>query len=427
MPSGVFERQRRPFTVKQLDALKAGDSRFELWEGRGLGVRVGTTGAISWVLVCHDPRGRSRRFVLGRYPALGLADARIRAEEYRKAVAAGEDPDAERKAERQRRLQAPTVGALIDEYLDRYARPRKRSWRNDQLYLDNHVRPAWGNLKAEDIRRRDVVALLDQVAETAPVGANRLFAIVRRMFGFAVERDILEHSPCSFVKAPSVEQARDRVLTDDEIRALWGALSSTRPPGVAFDEKKHSPLAGPTAIAIKLLLTTAQRVGEVAGMEWAEVDLDAGWWTVPAARSKNKLAHRVPLTKTSVDLLKLARSYRDDTPFVFPGRQPHSTGPRAGGPVEPIKSGVANYGLRRTREKLSMEHFTCHDLRRTVATHMTSAGVPRLVVAKILNHAERSVTARYDRASYDAEKREAMELWERDLAKIVAGKNGGQS
>ena len=225
--------------------------------------------------------------------------------------------------------------------------------------------------------------------------ANRVLALVRKMFNFAIERDWLEMNPCHMVKRAAPERQRDRVLSEDDIRACWKALN-----------KENSVIAA----VLRLRLLTAQRGGEVLNAMWCEIDLRTGWWTIPGERGKNGLAHRVPLSPPAVKVLKSLRSLTGDSPWVFPS---------------PKKEGASIAHVQKAIERIverSGVDFRGHDLRRTAASLMVGGGVPRLVVSKILNHVETGVTAVYDRHSYDLEKRAALDFWGRRLEAIVANK-----
>ena len=188
------------------------------------------------------------------------------------------------------------------------------------------------------------------------------------------------------VPRPGVERRRDRVLTADELRMLWQKLDAESPP---------------MAAAFRLRLLTAQRGGEVHDLRWADLDLDGAWWTIPGESSKNGLPHRVPLTAAVLKILRgLRGTARPDAEYVLEGAR----GKRQ---------------LSEATAKLAIPDFRGHDLRRTAASCMASAGVPRLVIGKILNHAEPGDTAVYDRHSYDAEKRAALEQWARTLDALL--------
>lgn len=157
-----------------------------------------------------------------------LAEAHRLYAEAREMVTQGIDPGAKAVAERKEDRKAPTVADLTAEYLEKWAKPRKRSWMVDKRIIEKDVLPDWGRRKAKDITRRDIIRLLDGVAERGGVMANRTLAVIRKMFNFAVSRDIVPTSPCTAVQAPAPENRRDRVLTAEEIKAFWQGLGKTR-------------------------------------------------------------------------------------------------------------------------------------------------------------------------------------------------------
>lgn len=146
--------------------------------------------------------------------------------------------------------------------------------------------PGWGRRKAKDISRRDVIALLDKIVDRgSPIAANRTLALVRRMFGWALSRDIIPANPCAALRAPGKENRRDRVLRADEIARLWHAL-----------DDNAIPISAPIRLALKLQLATGQRKGETVGAEWREFNLAEAIWTIPGEKAKNGMPHRVPLS-----------------------------------------------------------------------------------------------------------------------------------
>jgi integrase len=353
-----------------------------------LGLRVSSSGRKTWFIM-YRSKGRLRRLTLGTYPTLSLADARGRATAARHAVAEGEDPAVQKYDARH----APTMADLSTQYLDMYAKVHKRSWREDARLLHREIMPNWGHRRAFDITRRDVISLLDRIVERgAPIQANRVLALVRKLYNWAISRDLLEHNPCFQVKPPGKEHQRDRVLTDDEIRLVWYAT------------EQLDPL---TAAQLKLHLLTAQRGGEVRTMRWENIDMASGWWTIPSYIAKNGLGHRVPLSPPAQEILGMLQTTAGAEPWVFPSHR------RPGQPVLDVRKAIHKVCM------LSEVTFTPHDLRRTAASHMAGMGIPRLVIGKILNHAEPGVTKVYDRHSYDAEKREALNAWGERVMKLV--------
>jgi integrase len=196
--------------------------------------------------------GRARRMTLGSIPKVGLGAARVAFAEAKHKLDHGEDPGAIASAEKKAERDASTIRQLVDEYLARSAKGL-RSGNEVRRILERNVLPVWGHKKVKAIKRRDVVLLLDPIIDRgAPIQANRVFAWTRRMFAFAISRDIIENNPCTGIEAPSREIERERVLSDGEIVALWHGLES--------DQVRSA-----MRIATRLILVTGQRPGEVAG------------------------------------------------------------------------------------------------------------------------------------------------------------------
>ena len=361
----------------------------------GFGLRVSHGGKRAWVLLYRlkgDPR--KRRLTLGEYPALSLADARDDARAKLVDVDRGDDPAAEKQADKA----AMTFAELAADYLERHAKKVKRSWKEDERILTHDLLPAWGRRKAHEITRRDVMHLLDAIADRgAPIQANRTRALVSKVYNWALGRDLVLHNPCLQVKAVATENQRDRVLSESEIRAVW---------------REFEGLDTLMGAIFKLRLLTAQRGGEVETMRWADVDLAAGWWTIPAEFAKNGLSHRVPLAPQVVAVLRGVERVSRGGAWVFPSPK------RKGHHINSV-----NKAAERIKAGAGVD-FTPHDLRRTAASHMTGMGISRLVVSKILNHVEQGITRVYDRHSYDAEKRQALDAWAERLGAIVEESNG---
>ena len=366
----------------------------------GFGVAVTPNGRKSFIYRYRigGRGGTLRRMTLGSVDSTALKDARAAYLKSKKLVGEGIDP-LEAKAEaRRKEEQDLTFGALAQQYLSQYA-AHKRTGAEDERILKHDVFPRWGKLKAKAIRKRDVVVLLDKIVERgASTQANRTFACVRKLFNWAAQKDLVESSPCAGVKAPSKEKTKDRVLTDDEIRTFWN-LSGLSPRMKA---------------ALRLQLLLGQRIGEVVGMRWNELDTTARLWTLPAERAKNMIVHTTPLPDTALEILEEQRLLRDgNDPYVFPART---------GKAEHLRTDSISTALTRAIRAAGLAHFTAHDLRRTTATRISGAGTSREVLRQILNHVDRSVTARYDRYRYDNEKREALECWAATLMNIMGEK-----
>ena len=389
------ENQERPYDVREKS-------------GNGFGMTIFPSGERSFIYI-YQFAGRKRRMTLGKHPHCSLADARKLHRDALRILESGKDPALEKQKEKIIARDSATVNGLIEEYLEKWAKPNKRSWKADERTLNTDVKPLWGKLKASDISRRDVVLLLDKIKERgSPIAANRTLACIRRMYNFGIERDLITTSPCVAVKAVAPENRRDRLLSEDEIRIVWQALDQT----TNQDNPLHIIHMSPeTKLVLKLQIVTAQRKGEVVCAEWSEFDLVDGFWTIPVAKAKNKQTHRVPLSSLAIELLADVKKLSGDSQYLFPAKLKNTH----------ITRTSVDHAVRRSSFH-NIEAWTPHDCRRTVASHLTAMGISRLVVSKILNHSENnSVTAIYDRHSYDNEKRQALEAWANKLREIVYG------
>ena len=285
-------------------------------------------------------------------------------------------------------------------FIERYAKAntKEQTWRESERLLATHVLPLWRACSVQEIARRDVVELMDAIVDRgAPVSANRTLAVIRRMFAWLVERGVLVTNPCTDVKAPTAEKSRDRVLTDDELAAVFRACESLNEPFGAL---------------IKLLALTAQRRDEVGQMSWREVDLNARMWTIPKERAKNGIAHDVPLSEASVTVLAGIRRITGSRGLVFT-----TTG-------ETPVSGFSKMKKRLDMAVPNAPPWVLHDLRRTAASGMARLGITLPVVEKVLNHTSGSfggVAGIYQRHHFADEKRSALEVWSRHVEKILGG------
>ena len=351
----------------------------------GLSLRITPKRTRTWSLL-YRANGIQKRLTLGRYPAVGLADARELAQQAQRTVAKGGDPVGDKRAARH----ALTFEELAAEYIERYAKLEKKSWAEDQRQIDANLRPVWKMKAAEAVSRRDVRDLLDSMAaQGARIGANRTRALISKIYNFGLERELVDQNPAIGVAKVTRERSRERVLTADELRRVWAACDTQSPHVAAW---------------FRLRLATAQRGGEILRMRWQ--DRIGEWWTVPADFVKNRQGHRVYLNPIAREILA-GIIPTEGYEWVFP---------------ESLMGDFKHVSRRLAREnRANVSDFRGHDLRRTAASVMTSGGVPRFIVARILNHSEsRDITGVYDRYSYDREKRAAMVFWAKQLCAMLA-------
>lgn len=431
-------RREDRFVDRFTDAwVKARRPAGEYVERSGLRVRVGPQRK-AWICLYRRTDGVQRRLTLGAYPALSVSAARAAHAAARDAAAKGGDPAGEKVATREAEKQAETVDDLAADYLTRHAEVHKRasSAAEDRRILDKDVLPKWGTRKAASITRRDVIELLDGIADRgAGVMANRTAALLSRLFKHGIRRGIIDATPVVNIARPHREVARDRTLGDDEIRAFWNALA----------EADMAPL---TRLALKFLLVTGARRSEVAGARMSEFDRDGKTWTIPAERSKNGIVNMVPLSQMALDLLvdidaaaaafeaskKKAERRRDATKrlclFPSPLDRPGSITPAS--LSKALRNNLEAMGFSDGPTEGCPEPvggtFVVHDLRRTVATSLQRLGVRLEVVEAVLGHvsgARSGIVAVYQRHDYADEKRAALDLWATRLQTIICGTPGG--
>ncbi|MCC5871537.1 MAG: tyrosine-type recombinase/integrase [Gammaproteobacteria bacterium] len=374
--------------VERLNPPKSGRVEYHDTVVSGLSLRVTDKGRKSWSLLYRLPGDpRKRRLTLGVYPAVALTGkegARERAKDALGKLAGGGDPAADKARQRK---DPHLVESVIDDFEKRHLSTLKDGGKAKRI-LKADVIPAWGRRRISDITRRDVLDLIEEKAQTAPVGANRLLAWVRRLFSWAVNRGLLEHNPASRIPKPSREAARERVLTDAEILTVWQSCEAEGYPYGLF---------------VQFCLLTGQRRGEVQQMKWA--DLSNGVWTLPTTKAGR--AHEVPLPKQAKAILDRCPKMGE---FVFTKR---------------VKAPIGVSSTWKARIAPEVPGWTLHDLRRTAASGMARLGVQPHVIARVLNHAETGITGRvYVRHGWLDEKRAALDLWAKKVAAIVEKKSG---
>jgi integrase len=350
----------------------------------GFGCRTTAASAKSFVLN-YRVAGRERRITIGSWPAWKAAQAREKASALRRQVDDGSDP----MQNRQDRREAPTVADLAKLYREVHL-PTKRpgSAANDEMTLRKHILPRFGRMPVADVRRADIIDLHRDITRTGPIAANRTRALLSTMFNLAISEEWRADNPCKGTPR-NQENRRERFLSEVEIGRLSDALAAS--PEQA------------SANAIRLLLLTGARRGEVLSMTWDQIDFEAGAWTKRAATTKQKKTHRVPLSAPALALLsdmkaeadrENARRVRDGLPpidFVFPGTsRPGPDGRRGEQPLHSLKTLWA--GVCR---KAELEDVHLHDLRHSFASLLASSGASLPLIGALLGHTQAQTTLRY--------------------------------
>jgi integrase len=363
--------------VRELPAPATGNRITYDDEVKGFGARVTAAGAKSFVLN-YRAHGRERRITIGSFPDWTVKQAREQAKSLKRRIDMGGDPMGEREAERA----AATVNELADRFeAEHLPKLRPATEREYRSLISTFIRPQLGKMKAEALRYTDIEALHRKIVQTAPYRANRMVAVLSKMLALSIKWGFRSDNPCRGIeKAP--EQKRDRFLTPAEITRLSEVLA-THP-------ERHS------VNAVRLLLLTGARRGEVLAARWDQFDLARGVWIKPAATTKQKKDHRLPLSapglavlsemKTEADV-ENARRIRDGFepfPWLFPAQQ------GADGHQTELKHFWAAVGA-----KAGIKGVRIHDLRHTYASVLASSGLSLPVIGALLGHTQASTTHRY--------------------------------
>ena len=402
------------FTDAEVRNMKTEKRLQDNLEGDGFGVRVYASGT-KMFYYAYSCDGKRRFLNLGEYGTITLSEARKRHTAAKCKLDQGIDPLFEKDVAKKERELTPFVADFVDEYI-KYAKEHNRGWQEIERALKANIVPRWGKQKITDIKRRDLALILDDIKKRgAPVMANRVLAYTRKMFSYAInERGIVMLIPFLMMKQPNKETPCERVLDENEIKIFWNNLDSCN-------------MGEPLKRALKLILTTGQRPGEVIGLHRNEIEGD--WWEIPASRSKNKLPHRVFLTATAKGLIGEAKGYIFESP-VFPA-DPKAKPPDPGKPYGErtltcgIKDNLPHTPESTVVDRLRIPRFTPHDLRRTAATQWAELGITDDMIDRLQNHItkrKQSVGHIYNRYSYAKEKQMTMEQWERKLLSLISGK-----
>lgn len=376
---------------------------------QGLALRVTEQGHRSWCFHFRSPRdGKRARATIGAYPATSLAAARGKALEARGHLDAGQDP---RLVLAGQATAGMTVAGLVEAYLADPERAALRSKAEIERRLRRNVLPVIGGVKLAELRRRDVRNITDPMLRRGvKVEATRVFEDMRAMVRWAVQNEYLDVNPLDGMGKPAEATSSDRVLSDDEVKTLWNGLPTALARSIQCQQ------------IIKLCLVTAQRVGEVAGMTVAELDLKTKEWRLPGERTKNGAAHVVPLSDLALDIIKEALADAgENATHVFP------CGDRSLSPVAVARTILRANEITKERPlgRFGIGPWSAHDLRRTALTGMARLGVAPIVLGHIANH--RTTTragitlAVYVQHTYGAEKRQAVDLWADRLRAINIG------
>lgn len=400
------------FNAMKIKSLKPGSHSVEYFEkgrtpGNGaFGIRVSPKGKMVWFIMYKNETGNIKRYRIGDYPKLSLKGASKEANKAMDKVNDGEDPQAKKQAFKK----APTMADLWEEYqkaLARRSTPKATSTiREEERRWEKVIKPDLGNTKVINVKRPHIAALLNEVADTAPVSANRLHSLLSVMFKTALDLGWLEIHPMYMMSKPGgQETTRSKYLEDDEIKTIWPYFDKLQPN---FRD------------ILKLILLTAQRPGEIMAMRWQDLDLDETVWRL--TENKTNSAHLVPLSDQVITILEgrkkgtgytKKQEWMTQSDFVFPSRYNKAKGAKTGHATN------TKNARNKVKKDSGITGWTSHDLRRTARTIMSRLKIKQHVRERVLNHSQGGIVGVYDQFDYLQEKRDALDKLARELYQII--------
>jgi integrase len=401
-----------PLNDTRIRALKPKAKRYLVSDGGGLVLEVMTSGTRVW-RYRYSLHGKQQPLVtIGDYPAIGLQDARERARRYAEIVAAGVSPVADAKKDRGAIKLINTVKDFADHWFKAEITSKSDSYRKlTRRVLDKDVVPAIGNKHLSEVNAGDVLAICDSIkGRGSPQAALAARNIIKRMYEYAISRQAATVNPAQQIVARFIAtpQSRSRVLTPDEIGKVLRSIYA-------------SNMSRAYKLALHLLVITMVRKSELIEAEWAEFDLEAGIWRIPADRMKKDREHWVFLSTQALAMVTELKTLSHSERYVFPMRRGYDD--------KPIAKSTLNQAVRAMNSEV--QHFVLHDFRRTASTHLHEMGQSSDAIEKALAHSIKGIKGVYNRAEYADERRKILQLWAdfvdaqiNEGRKVIIGKFG---
>lgn len=419
-------------TVQAISRHKTPQERLTLSDdlARGLYLVIEPSGTKRFLLR-YKVAGKTYRHTLGTFGdgpgQMSLDTARSQAHEWRERIKLGQYPHDVvarqrelHELERQTHASAPTVADLADLFLEKYLKPNTQHPEHRLIQFKKHVLPELGTVKVADVRRRHLNAVLDDlVTQGKDKTAYSVARVLGQMFRFAVDEELIEASPAERLRKGKPHTPGDRVLSDDEIRAVWKALEGT-----------DLPMSAPIRLALRILLLTGARSGELCAARWDDVRLegDTPQWTIP--KTKMGTGHLIPLGKTAVDLFTQLHGLTGDTDYCLPEGERVMRLVRLKARKRKVTGHMDSHAIatamRRCHdaEKFGIPAFGAHDLRRTMRTGLVKLGHSTELAERVIGHKPRSVLlVTYDLYDRLPERRRALIEWDAEVQRILAGKS----
>ncbi|MDP1574653.1 MAG: tyrosine-type recombinase/integrase [Coxiellaceae bacterium] len=404
------------FTDTHIKGLKKKEARYEEYEGGGFGIRVATTGVKAWIYR-YKILGTTYKLTLGYYPDMSLANANKRYIDLNalrknglnpKEVIEQQEREAqEKKAQEQKLAEGKeTVAKLVLQWYSGYAEKNHKKPYKIKQQIDADIIPTLGHFALDEIETKDIVAALDKiVARGARIHANRVLSTIKQAFRYGKSRGSLKHNPASDIRSRDIggiENARDRVLSMEEIKTIWLFLDA---------DESHMTLQ--VRIAIKIMLLTGVRTSELRLATWDEFNFDESLWIVPAEHCKGAAIHKVHLSpQVKALLVELKRSIKSNYVICGFDKDTH------------LSENALARAISRIQARVGIAQWRAHDLRRTFATKLgETLRIDPVVIEKCLGHKMPKIMDTYNKNEMLPERRDALNQWGRYIENLVTNAN----
>lgn len=376
---------------------------FEKIEGSGLGLRIMPSGNKSW-FYRFTYNGKRFKMTLGKYPALSLKEARDSLFQAQKLKENGINPIEHGKQEKLK--QKNTVETLILAWYESYIEKHRKQPQQIKQQIHADIIPLLGQKELDKLHPRDITQALDSIVKRgSPVHANKVLSTLKQAFNYAVSRGELAANPASNIRSRDIggiEKPRDRYLTQEEIKTLWHFLDSSA-----------SKISQPIRCAIKIILLTGVRTGEISLAQWDEVNFEQSLWTIPAAHNKNNITMKIHLSSLSKQLFKQLFATRVSQYILANIKN-----------GEPLSEKAIAKAVSRIQERVGIPQWTPHDLRRTFATQLgETIQIDPVVIEKCLGHKMPKIMATYNKNEMLPQRKEALDMWGEYILNLVSTKN----
>lgn len=385
-------------TDTKLRALKPKDKAYQVSDGGGLHIEVMPGGAMVWRMR-YRLAGHQEKVTLGPYPAIPLAEARLKREQAKAMIVRGESPMRMKRQAKLEETRPQTVEAFALVWLAEVVEKTNSAPRNVQRVVNKDIIPAIGRKRVSEVTPTDVLAITDKIkARGSDTAALLTRNVLKRLFAYAIARELTTFNPAAAIEARYIATARsrDRSLTSEEIGRLLKAIyaSSMR--------RSHK-------LALHLLILCMVRKSELIEARWDEIDLDKAEWTIPAERMKKDRSHVVYLSHQALDLFQELKVLAGNSPYVLPSR---------GSLQQPISKSTLNQAVRTM--DLDLQDFVIHDFRRTASTHLHEMGFNSDWIEKSLAHEQKGVRGVYNKAEYAVQRRQMLQHWANFVDSVLA-------